>query len=45
MSDMTPRKTFIIIVFDVNQTFFFYLLGNAMYVIPINGLKTEIFTY
>ena len=40
MSNMTPMKAQIAIVFDVNQTFhcIFNPLGNLMYVPPINGL-------
>ena len=38
MSDMTPKKAFAV---NINQT----LWGNSMYVLPDNGLKTEIFTY
>ena len=47
MSDVTTKKAFIVVVFNFNQTFaeFFNLRGNSMYVLPENGLKTEIFTY
>ena len=47
MSNMTPKKLFIVIVFKIYQTFhwFLKLLSNLMYMPPANGLKIEIFTY
>ena len=44
---MTPKKTFIVIVFDIDQTLFlvFYSLGNSTKELPISGLYIEIFTY
>ena len=44
---MTPEKTFIFIVFDINQTFFelFNSLGNSKTELPITGLYFEMFTY
>ena len=40
MSNMSPKKTFIVVTFDVNQTFhwIFNSSGNSMYLLPINGL-------
>ena len=40
MFNMTPKKTFMVIVFNINKTFigFFNLLGNAIYKLPNNGL-------
>ena len=38
MTDMTPKKAFVV---NIYQT----LCGNSMYVLPDNGLKTEIFLY
>ena len=46
MSDMTPKKALIVVVFNVNQTFIvFFNLGSSMFVLPDNGLKIEILTY
>ena len=40
MSDMTPKKTFIVIAFVVNQTFHWNYnpSSNSMYLLPVNGL-------
>ena len=40
MPNMTPKKTFIAIVFNINQTFFEFLnlSSNSMYERPGNGL-------
>ena len=47
MSNMTPKKAFIVIALILIRPFigFFNLSRNSMYVLPINGLYTEIFTY
>ena len=48
MSDMIPKKAFILVVFNINQTFWFFffnLQGNSIYLLPDNRLKTRIFTY
>ena len=44
---MTPKKTFIVIVFDINNPIFgfFGSLGNSTKELPINRLYIEIFTY
>ena len=40
MSNIAPKKVFIVFVFNINQTFwgFLNLLGNSMYETPDNGL-------
>ena len=41
MSNMTPKKAFIVIVFNINQnslTEFLNLLGNLIYELHDNGL-------
>ena len=41
MSYITPKKEFIINVFNINQNFFlsfFNLSGNSIYELPDNGL-------
>ena len=40
MSNMTPKKAYIVIAFDVNLTFhwIFNPLCNSIYVLPVNGL-------
>ena len=44
---MTPEKAFIFIVLILIRSFIesLNLQGNSMYVLPDNGLKTEILTY
>ena len=40
MSNTTPKKTLIVIVFNIDQTFigFFNFLANSMYILLDNGL-------
>ena len=47
MSNMTPTKAFIAVIFNINQdlTAFLILLDNLMYELADNGLKIEILAY
>ena len=35
---MTPKKAFIIAVFNINHSLYLSFLGNSIYVLPDNGL-------
>ena len=47
MSDMALKKAFIVVDFNINQTFHwvFNLRGYSLYVLSNNELKIDIFTY
>ena len=47
MSNMTPKKRFIVIAFNIDQIFFEFLdlPGSSVYQLPDNGLQIETLTY